>query len=189
MPDFSLNPSVDQGFNFRKDKTVPVGYITALSLNGQALPADIVCKDPLNPTADLPVVGVLNSVSWGIGITDTVYFSGQISGPNRNSITMLTYLDLTNVEVKFKFNIYHYDPVAKTYYMVFHCDDTEMMGILEKRGDDLTLKVGTDPATEVQSPINYTFQVGIKPQQVAQTMTLATENQKNVVKQWGLTSA
>jgi hypothetical protein len=41
----------------------------------------------------------------------------------------------------------------------------------------------------VQSPINYSFSVGIKPQQTAQTLTLATANQQNVVKQWGLTSA
>mgnify|MGYP000367278594 CR=1 FL=1 len=189
MPQFSLALDVDQGFNFRKDQTVPVGFITTLSINGKALAADIKCKDPLNPTTDLSVFGVLSSASWEIGVTDAIYFSSQISAPNRNAVLMLTYLDLTNVEVKFKYNVYNYDPVAKTYYLCFHCGDTEMLGILEKCGKDLTLSVANDASTEVQSPINYSFSVGIKPQQTAQTLTLATANQQNVVKQWGLTSA
>lgn len=189
MPQFSLALSVDQGFNFRKDRTVPVGFVTAISINGAALTPDIVCKDPLNPTTDLNVFAVLSNASWEIGVTDAVYFSGQISAPNRNQVLMLTYLDLTNVEVKFKFNVYNYDPVAKCYFMCFHCADTELEGILEKRGEDLTLRVADDPSTQVQSPINYAFSIGIKPQQTAQAMTLATANQQNVVKQWGLTSA
>lgn len=188
MPQFSLSTSVDQGFNFRKDRTVPVGFITAISINGQVFPPDIICKDPLNPTTDLPAFAVLNSVSWGIGITDTLQFSGQISGPNRNDVMLLTYQDLANVEVKFKFNVYDYDQKAKTYFLVFHCDDTELQGILEKRGEDLSIRVSDLASTEVESPINYTFTIGIKSQQIAQTMTLATENQKNVVKQWGLSS-
>ena len=41
MPQFSPNTSVDQGFNFRKDKNVPVGFVTSMSLNGKALTSDI----------------------------------------------------------------------------------------------------------------------------------------------------
>lgn len=188
MPQFTLPMSIDQGFNFRKDRTVPVGFITALTLNGNALTPDVTCKDPLNPTTDLMVFAVLSNGSWEIGVTDTIHFSGNLSAPNRNKVLMLTYLDLTNVEVKFKFNLYNYDPVAKSYYLCFHCADTEMQGLLEKRGEDLTLSVADDPSTQVQSPINYAFSVGIKPQQTAQTLTLATAHQQNVVKQWGLTS-
>lgn len=189
MPQFSLNLSVDQGFNFRKDRNVPVGFVTSLSLNGKALTSDIKCKDPLSPTTDLAVFSVLSSAAWEIGVTDAIYFSGQISAPNRNQVAMLTYLDLANVEVKFKYNVYTYDPVAKTYYMCFHCGDTEMLGLLEKVGERLTLSVADEASTEVQSPINYSFSLGIKPQQTAQTLTLATANQQNVVKQWGLTSS
>jgi len=134
MPQFSLNLNVDQGFNFRKDKNVPVGFVTSLSLNGKALTSDIKCKDPLNPTTDLTVFSVISSAAWEIGVTDAIYFSGQISAPNRNRVAMLTYLDLANVEVKFKYNVYNYDPVAKTYYLCFHCGDTEMLGLLEKVG-------------------------------------------------------
>ena len=44
---------------------------------------------------------------------------------------MLTYLDLTNVEVKFKHNAHNYDPVAKTYLGAFTVATPEMLGLLE----------------------------------------------------------
>jgi hypothetical protein len=34
---------------------------------------------------------------------------------------------------------------------------------------------------------NYTFNIGIKPQPRAQSLTVATSSTKNVVKAWGLT--
>ncbi len=44
-----------------------------------------------------------------------------------------------------------------------------------------------DPSSEVQSPKNYTLQVGIKPQTLEQTVNMATGSGKNLVKQWGVT--
>jgi hypothetical protein len=83
--------------------------------------------------------------------------------------------------------VYEYDPVAKVYYKCFHCNDTAMNGVLEKKGEDLNLTVAEDASTEVQSPENYTMNIGIKPQPTAQTLTVATSSTKNVVKSWGLT--
>lgn len=187
MPNFSLACNVYQGYNFKKDESVPVGFITAIKIGDKALAVDQTCKDPMNPGTDLKVVAVLSDVSWNTGVTDTVHFSGQISAPNRQDVQLLTYLDLTKVEVLFKFRIYDYDPVAKKYYQTLHTSDTEMKGILEKNGSDLNVSVADRPSGEVQSPINYSFQIGIKPQPTAQTITLATADQKNVVKTWGLT--
>lgn len=187
MPNFNLSCSVDQGYNFRKDVSVPVGYLTALKIGTQQFAADTSCKDPLQPGNALAVVAVLSAVSWGVGVTDTVYFAGQLSASHRQDVQMLAYLSLTNVEVEFKFQIFNYDPVAKLYYKCLYHGEDPMKGLLEKNGDDLNISVADDPSTEVQSPINYAFQIGIKPQPTAQTITVATANQKNVVKNWGLT--
>lgn len=189
MPQFSKNCDVYQGFNFKKDKTTCVGFITALKVATVTITADFTCKDPLNPTTDLKTVCVMSNVLWATGVTDAVYFSGQISATNRQNVATLLINDLTNVEVTFQFVVYDYDPVAKKYFKCFHCSDTEMKGILEKNGQDLNISVADDQSTEVQSPINYTFQLGIKPQPTAQSMTIATADSKNVVKAWGLTNA
>jgi hypothetical protein len=187
MPSFNLSCHVDQGYNFRKDVTVPVGYITKLKIAETTFPADTKCKNPMTPGTDLAAVAVLSAVSWGVGVTDTVYFAGQISASNRQEVQMLAYLNLTNVQVEFTFCVYNYDPVAKEYYQTFHCDEAVMKGLLEKNGDDLNISVGDDPSTQVQSPINYAFQVGIKPQPEQQELTLATAKEKKVQKNWGLT--
>lgn len=189
MPQFSATLSVDQGFNFRKDVSTPVGFIKTLSVNGKAMAADFEVKDPMNPTTAMKVVAVLSDTSWAVGATDAFYFSGQVSAPNRQDLQLMTYLDLTNVETLFKFDVYGYDPVAKKYFKAFHAGDVEMKGILEKNGQDLNLSCSDMPSTEVQSPINYSFHVGIKPQPIEQNITLATADQKNVVKFWGVKQA
>jgi hypothetical protein len=61
-----------------------------------------------------------------------------------------------------------------------------MNGIVEKRGDDLNVSVADDASTEVQSPENYSFQIGVKPQPTAQAFHLATGVGQNFVKSWGL---
>ena len=62
-----------------------------------------------------------------------------------------------------------------------------MEGLLEKRGEELNLSVADDVSTEVQSPENYAFMIGIKPKsEKAQGRHIAPSAEKNVVKAWGL---
>lgn len=186
MPEYRRILDIYQGYNYKKDKQTPVGYITKMKLAGTDLTVDQTCKDPTNPTTDLKCVAVLSDVLWQTGVTDAVYFSGQISATNRQTVASLIINDLTSVEVVYQFAVYDYDPVAKKYYLAFHCSTTDMNGILEKRGDELNVSVADDASTEVQSPINYSFQIGVKPQPSAQVLHIATADQKNVAKSWGL---
>jgi hypothetical protein len=191
MPVFSKALDVYQGYNYKKDKTAPVGYITSLSLfqPAVALAVDTNCKDPTAPGTGLAVVSVLSDVHWATGVTDAVRFTGQLSPTNRATIANALYTTMDTVEVDFQFNIYMYDPVAQKYYMAFTSNGTAMTGILEKNGDELALRVSDDPDTRVQSPINYTFSIGIKPHATAQSLTLATASGATFQKQWGLTVA
>ena len=186
MPHLSKACDIYQGFNFKKDKQTTVGFVTTLKINNVQLDADITCKDPLNPTTDMPVVAVLSDASFATGVTDPIHFAGQISAPNRQNIALMQYNDLTVVEVLFKYDIYEYDPVNKKYFKCFHCGGTEMKGLLEKVGSNLSISVADEQSNEVQSPINYSFHVGIAPQPIEQAVTLATADQKNVVKKWGI---
>ena len=47
-----LNHDMTQGFNFRKDKMVQIGFITQLKIGDTDLTADITCKDPENNQND-----------------------------------------------------------------------------------------------------------------------------------------
>jgi hypothetical protein len=188
MPEFRKVLDIYQGYNFKKDKQTPVGFITKLKLGDKELKADQTCKNPTKPDEDVKAVAVLSDVLWETGVTDAVYFSGQVSVENKQFIQELIYNTMTNVICEFQFSVYEYDPAQdkKKYYLCFHSNNTDMKGLLEKRGEELNLTVADDPSAQVQSPLNYAFQTGVKPQPDAQVLQVAVGDGKNFTKAWGL---
>lgn len=189
MPQFARSLDVYQGFNFKKDKQTPVGYITALKVGDVTFVADQeTIKDPEQPDKAIAskVVGVLNHYMWATGITDAIYLSAQISTNNKQALAAALLGSWSNIEVSLSYVVYEYDPKAKKYYKS-NSVDAALKGLLEKSGDELNLSVADDPSSEVQSPKNFTLQIGVKPQTLEQTVNLATASGKNLVKQWGVT--
>jgi len=187
MATFQKQLDVYQGYNFKKDVQTPVGFLTALTIGGITLKADQTCKDPMGPEKDLAVVTVLSGVMWELGVTDALYFSGQVSVYNKQQVKQLTYKDLSKVDVTCVFMIYEYDPIEKKYFKCLQpTEDKVLNGLLEKRGSDLNIDIADDASTEVQSPENYSFRLGVKPEPQAQTITVATSFSVKVVKSWGL---
>lgn len=186
MPSFAKSCDIKQGFDYQKDKQTTVGFITSIKIGDVVLDPKITVKDPTAPTTDLPVVAVLNGAHWDIGPTDSVYLSGQIDTKNKQKVALLTIKDLTKIEVLFKFKVYEYDPVAKAYFLAMHTNDVELKGLVEKQGHDLNLSVSDDESSAVQSPKNFAFAIGIKPQPSAQEIHLATSNTDKVAKNWGI---
>src|SRR5262249_40930748 len=120
MPEFRKQCDIYQGYNFKKDRQTVVGFLTKLTIGEVEITADTTCKDPTNPTDDLAVVAVCSDVLWELGVTDAVYFTGQVSVYNRQNIMDLVINTLTNIEVVYQFTVYDYDPVAKVYFKTFH---------------------------------------------------------------------
>jgi hypothetical protein len=189
MAEFNKNCDVFQGYNFKKDVQTPIGFVTKLTIGDADLKPDQTVKNPLSPDEDLKVVSVLSGAMWGLGPTDAVYLSGQISVTAKQQCVELIYRSLTKVEIVFQYTVFDYDPLVKKYFKCFHCGDTDLKGILEKNGDDLTLSVADVASREVQSPENYAFYIGIKPQPQSQSVTVAPADQKNVLKAWGISVA
>lgn len=190
MPNFSRSLDIYQGFNFKKDKQTAVGFVTKLVLGDTELAADqTTIKDPEQPGTSLAgVVGVLSHYLWNTGTTDGMYMSMQISVDNKTKLSADLLNNMTNMEVVFGYVVYEYDPVKKLYFKSNWCEP-ELKGLLEKNGDELNLSVADDESTEVQSPKNFTLQVGIKPQTVEQTVNMATGHTKNLSKIWGIASS
>ena len=82
MPTFRKNCDVRQGYNYKKDVQTPVGYLTSFKVGDITLKADQTVKDPLAPETDFPVVAVCSGAMWELGVTDALYFSGQVSLPS-----------------------------------------------------------------------------------------------------------
>lgn len=189
MPQFARSMDVYQCFNFKKDKMSPVGVITSLTIGtDKVFHADQkTIVNPETPAEKLAgVVGVMSHFLWEAGITDGMYLSAQVSTANKQLLSEMLMGAWTSVDVKFQFTIFEYDQLEKKYFKSMWTDH-ELEGVLEKNGSDLNLSVADDPSTEVQSPRNFTLQIGIKPQTKEQTVTICTSHAKNVVKQWGIT--
>jgi hypothetical protein len=185
MPVFSRTCDVYQGYNYKKDVQATIGYITKMKIGDTDLDVNQSCKDPMNPTADLKVVSVLGQFDWYAGPTDAIYFTGQLALSNKQKLVLLAFQDLVKVAVVFQFAVYEFDPAAEKYFKAATCD-AALNGILEKNGADLNLSVSNDASTEVQSPLNYQFQIGVKPQPSSQKITLASGQGKNIVRLWGI---
>ena len=189
MPQFARSLDVYQGFNFKKDKQTPTGFITELTIgtDGKLNADQETMVDPTKPKEHIKAVGVLGHYLWETGITDAMYMSAQISVHNKQILMSKLLLGAwTDMSIKFKYVLFEYDPVHKKYF-VSNSHDKELNGILEKNGDEINLVVSDDPSHEVQSPLNFTLQIGIKPATKEQQVTLATGEGKKVVKQWGVT--
>ena len=186
---FARALDVSQGFNFKKDKQTPVGFITEMQIGGLVLKADLESiKDPESPDKALAtkVVAVLNHYSWATGVGDAVYLSGQLSTPNKQAISSaLLGAAPPSLPVIFKYVIYEYDPLQKKYFKS-NTSDVSLKGIVERNGKDINISVADDSSNEVQSPKNFAFQIGIRPAPVSQSVNLAVGGGKKLVKQWGI---
>lgn len=187
MPSFNHPCDINQGFNFDKDNVSPVGFIKKLKIGTVELAVDLTAKDPENYSTDLKVVSVMSDMSWSVSPTDALYLGGQVSVSNQQKLKLMMYQDLTNVEVLVQIACYWYDLVAKKYYKSFTADAADMKGLVEKVGGELALSVSDFPSTEVESPENFSFHIGVKPQPTSQTVTIATSTTDKIVKQWGFT--
>lgn len=189
MATFQKNCDIKQGFDFKKDIQTSVGFLTSVTIGGVALKVDLTVKDPMTPANDLPVVSVLSGAMWELGPTDTLYYTGQVSIANKQAIQQMTYAALAAIDVVFAFSVYAYDPIQKAYFQCLLPTSNPLNGLVEKNGADLNMSVADDFSSEVQSPENYAFQIGIKPQASAQQVTVATSFSVKVVKPWGITLA
>jgi len=186
MPQFARALDVYQGFNYKKDKQTAVGFITKLKVGDIEFAANIESvKDPTAPTSDVKVVAVLNNYMWATGTTDALYLSGQITVKNKNEMAQKLLGGFTDFSVELNYVIYEYDPLEKKYFKS-NFVDSDLKGVLEKNGEDLNLAVADDASTEVQSPKNYTFQIGVKPKSEEQAINLAMNSSAKVVKKWGI---
>lgn len=184
--DYSLN--VKNGFAFNSGTHNDVGYITSLSIAGTNLTADLSVTLPPTPTAiTTNVVAVLTAESWGGGASDDLSFSARVSNLNRQVIDeLLQGQTLSNYPaVSFSFKIYAYDSESGTWFEAFFPDQNGVLiATVPESGGVFDLSVGSSPATDVTSPVNYVLTMGMAPVS-SQTLIDSTSQTISVAKSWG----
>lgn len=181
--ELSYNCSVEQGFNFKKDVQELVGHITSMTIGDTELSADIGGTDPTDISGDkVSVVGVMSSAYWQGGYAHGINLQAKVSNTNQTSLAGLTLNTLDSTEVKFQFNVYKYDNSAKTYYLCFHANETDLNGLVETSGGDLVMTIDTDPSMEVRNPLNFHFDISIMPADEEQDIHVAVSDTDKFVK-------
>ncbi len=187
--ELSYQCDVTQGFNFDKTVQSIVGHINSMKIGDTELDVDLAITDPTDLAGDkIKVVGVMSGIAWQGGFAQPIQISAQIGNANQKAITLLQHADLSNTAVEFIFTTYAYDPDAKVYYKCFHANDTALKGLVEKdAGGGLGLSIDSDQSTEVMSPLNFFFDIGIMPEDTEQEIHVAVSNTDKFVKNWGVT--
>lgn len=177
--------SVFQGFNFKAAMQLQTGFIEYLKIGDRVISADLTVRDPENPRQDKRVVGVVSDMAWQGGYADPLHFACNVSVVSRQVLLELgnTVTDATQVEVAFA--IYDYDSTANVYFRTFHANGERLRGTVWKSGETLAYVVADDQSSEVQSPINYRFGLGILPPAVAQQFFVAAPGTETTILQWG----
>ena len=185
----SFTASVSQGFNFQKDSQEVIGHINYLKVGDTVLASDLNVTDPENIGKYVKVFGVASGIHWNGGYAEPVTFSAQVSVDNKNKLATLQHKSLANAKVEVQFAFYDYDPKAKKYYKCFHSNGVKLKGLVLKQGGELAMNIDMSQSTEVVSPKNHTFRLGVMPQDIGQEIHLAFSATDKLVKPWGVTVA
>jgi len=126
------------------------------------------------------------TISWAGGYAEPIQFTCQVSGANKNKIAAMMNKTLANASVELAFSIYEYDPKTKSYYKCFHTKSDQLDGLVLKQGGEVAMNIEDSPSTEVVSPRNYTFSLGVMPQEKQMEVYLAVSSTDKFTKQWGV---
>ena len=176
--------SIDQAFNFKQDMQVPVGHMIYLKIGNKEFHEDLELINPLNNKLE-KLVGAISCISWDGGKANPIKLTFNISTKNKQQASELVFSELSNIAVEFKFVIYDYDPVKKTYYPCFHVEEN-LLGIINKSYDELAINISDHAASEVSSPENYNFDIEIVPQPEQQILAMAFSQTAKMAKEWGV---
>lgn len=188
MAELSYSCDVNQGFNFAKDVQSQVGHITALKIGDKELAVDLAVTNPEELSGDkVKIVGVVSSIYWEGGFAQPMSLSCQVSLANKNLLGVLVHTALTNTLVELKYNAYEYDPQDKKYFKCFHTDDAVLKGLVNKSGGELELTIDPTESMEVVSPLNFSLNLGVMPEDLEQDVHIAFSVTDKLVKRWGVT--
>ena len=178
--------SITKGFNLISPGLIDrVGYLTYLKIGNLECASDITVTDPVNLTGELKVIGVVSWLSWNENKDGPVVFAAQVSSNNKDSLTAFGKTDLTGIDIHFGFTLYDLDLKTGKYYPSLSPDNNVLRGIIDVENGHMLYYMSPDSGVDVTDPVNFNFQLGIKPNDTVQKIMTASTPDKNSLKNWG----
>lgn len=166
-------------FQFDPGAGAAVGYVTALTIGGTALPADLPVAGP--GTTPGAVVGVLAALTWNGGVADPLVLDARVSAATRTALAGAA----SGGAVRLSYQVWMVDARTGGPFKG-HTTDVTAEGTLVDGRLTATPVTEPEPDATIGEPAVYParFVVGPAPNQ-QQTLLVATSAATKVTKPWG----
>ena len=166
-----------------------------LACEGQPHPTVPLVPPPLEAKPVCPGPHPSCGGDGGSGDPTTVDLSGGMTADdeavvvdtdNKNKLAVAVDVGLNDSHVEIEFTIYSYDPQEGKFYKCFHTDGAMVEGLIYNAGGALDIGIQNKESTEVVSPKNFEFHIGVMPEGLAQDLKRAISISDKYAKAWGI---
>jgi hypothetical protein len=168
-----------QGFTFTPGSRDAIGSLTAATICGTALKADLTVTDPVT-TASMPAVGVLTQVQWEESIQAPLSFTVYVSAHNRGVLEQIL-----STAVILNFGVYQYAASAQKYFCAFTPEQPPLNGVISQAGGALFVNLAETPTQITKSLAAYEVTLTAGPAAQVQILTVASTAPGSVAMPWG----
>lgn len=173
-----------QGFTFTPGSRDAIGFLTAATISGTPLAADLTVTDPVT-NASMPAVGVLTQVQWEESIQAPLSFTAFVSAHNRGVIEQILSQQVASTAVTLNFGVYQYAASAQKYFCAFTPERPPLDGVISQAGGALFLNLAATPTQITKSLAAYEITLTAGPAAQVQGLTVASTAPGSVAMPWG----
>jgi hypothetical protein len=174
-----------QGFTFTPGSRDSVGSLTAATICGTALKADLTVTDPVT-NASTPAVGVLTQVQWEETIQAPLSFTFFVSADNRGVLEQILSRQTASTAVTLNFGVYQYAVGVQKYFCAFTPQQPPLNAVISQAGGALFLHVADTPTQVTKSLAAYEVVLTAGPAAQVQVFTVASTTPGSVAVPWGI---
>jgi hypothetical protein len=174
-----------QGFTFTPGSRDSVGSLTAATICGTALKADLTVTDPVTNTST-PAVGVLTQVQWEETIQAPLSFTFFVSADNRGVLEQILGRQSASTAVSLNFGVYQYAVGVQKYFCAFTPQQPPLNAVISQAGGALFLHVADAPTQVTKSLAAYEVVLTAGPAAQVQVFTVASTTPGSVAIPWGI---
>lgn len=186
-----FNCDVAQEMNWVKGHNTIVGYVSALTIAGEALAVNMTnLWDPIAASNSMQVVAVMDYCGWQGGATEPIRMSFLVDNANQVSILNLLAAGLADTVMSIQFAVYNFDQQSSppVYYPTFWTHGGSMTGVVAKEGSVLALNIERERDPRIISPFLYRCDLAMAPTPgQVQTLYMANSSTAKYVSGFGVT--
>lgn len=172
---------------FNVSNTDMLGHVLGMSFtaSGNTLEPSLKVSDPLNPSSQVPVVGVVSFIHWEGGPTDPLTVRFLVPSKNRSKIKEALSSTTGGSDLSINFNIFEFDEDAKKYFLRLHSDNKDIQARIAE-GTKMDVKDVADKLV-LQPPIYMVdLTMSFKSNAGSQQLCCATSTNVKFTRQVGV---